>query len=85
MKSFSCFYLPIPTIYLRLYNITVIKCFLQLLYVNYIPTLPKNVLPELNGLSLKKEFTTHGDKVSRNAKIINKCKNSDFVKRSLKK
>lgn len=84
MKSFSRFYLPIPTIYVRL-DITVIKCFLQLLYVNYIPMLPKNVLPELNGLSLKKEFTTHGDKVSRNAKIINRCKNSDFVKRSLKK
>lgn len=31
---------------------------------------------------LPTELETHGDKIIRNAKIINTCKNSDFVKRN---
>ena len=52
------------------------------LTINCIKKKRKNVFPELNGLNPEKEFTTHGDEVSSNAKIINQSMNSDFVKRN---
>lgn len=78
MKNPSQFYLPISTIQL---GHDCYKMSLLLLHINYISTLIiKNVLSEMNGLSVKKEFTTHGDQVDRNAQIISKCKDWVFFK-----